>query len=196
MGPQVQVHPLTPERWDDFVRLLGPSGVGGCWCMYFRLPGKQWSEQCRDKGEANRAALKAIVDEGRVPGLLAYLGDEVVGWVSVAPRQEFGRVERSRTTKPVDDAPVWSVVCFYIDRHHRGQGVASALLEGAVDHVRSQGGRLVEAYPVDDTATRFDNSAAYYGLLSMFTRAGFDEVARRSPRRPVVRRTVRPKRRT
>ena len=193
----IEVRPLTPDRWDDLVELFGERGAyGGCWCMYFRL-GSEFQEGARDHGRKNRAAMQRIVRARRVPGLLGYLDGRPVGWVSVAPRQEFGKIERARSTRPVDDRPAWSIVCFYIDRRHRGRGVASALLRAAVDHARANGARLVEAYPVDPKRrAKIPNSEAYYGVVPMFEAAGFREVERRIPWRPIMRRALRPPRRS
>jgi GNAT superfamily N-acetyltransferase len=188
----LEIHPVTPGRWGDLERLFGPRGAGGCWCMWFRLRSKDFDAQAR---EGNRRALKGIVEERRVPGLLAYREGRPVGWVSVAPREEFGRIERSPTLKPVDDKPVWSVVCFYIDRAERGEGVARRLLDAAVDHAARNGATLVEAYPEIPRKDRMPASLAYRGVLSMFERAGFREVARRG-QRPIVRRAVRPRARS
>ncbi|MBI4730053.1 MAG: GNAT family N-acetyltransferase [Acidobacteria bacterium] len=137
------------------------------------------------KGAGNRRALKRIVDSGRVPGLLAYVGGRPVGWCSVAPREEFGRLERSRTLARVDDCSVWSIVCFFVDRAHRGEGVGSALLRAAVRHATRRGARIVEGYPVEG-GTRAPATASYMGLRSMFEEAGFREVARRGAR-PIMR---------
>jgi len=182
----VKVFPLTPARWDDLVELFGPNGAcAGCWCMWWRLTQTQFN---RDAGAANRKALKEIVDEGRVPGLLAYLDGKPVGWCSVAPREEYGRVVRSRTLRSVDDQPVWSIVCFYIDRAHRKRGVAKALIESAVNYASKRGAKIVEGYPLDPDAASVTSSSAYVGTLPMFREAGFDEVARRSKGRPIMRR--------
>ncbi|MBI4261244.1 MAG: GNAT family N-acetyltransferase [Actinobacteria bacterium] len=161
--------------------------------MYFRLRGSEFSAGTRDRGRGNREAMRGIVADGGEPGLLAYRDGEPVGWVSVAPREQLGRIERSPTTRPIDDRPVWSVVCFYIHRSHRSSGVGTELLRAAVDHARDRGARIVEGYPYDP-GRRVPNSEAYYGLPSMFEAAGFAEVARRSPTRPIMRRGVRPRR--
>ena len=154
--------------------------------MWWRMPSKDFD---RAGGPAKREALREVTRR-TVPGLLAYRGGEAVGWVSVAPREEFGRIERSRTLARVDDRPVWSIVCFYIPRSERGQGVGKALLQGALDQVRSRGGGLVEAYPIDTSDGRRPSAEIYTGTLRMFEAAGFREVARRG-RRPIVRRRVR-----
>ncbi len=176
------MHPVTPDRWHDVVALFGPSGAwGGCWCMFPILS----SHEFQANGNAgNKAAMAARVAAGPAPGLLAYAGDQPVGWVAVGPREGYGRIQRSWVTKPVDDVPVWSVVCFVIDRRHRGQGVATALLDAAVEFARSHGAIAVEGYAKDGhTADEF----AWMGPVSLFTRAGFAEIARRSPTRPVMR---------
>ena len=157
--------------------------------MWWRVDRKTWNA---GKGEGNRAAFRAVVEGGAVPGLIAYDGEAPVGWVALAPRDDYPRLDRSRNLARVDDAEVWSVSCFFVKRSHRGQGLTGRLLEAALDHVRENGGRLVEAYPVDP-AGRAGDAFVYTGLLSTFTRAGFREVARRSPTRPVMRKEVRPR---
>ncbi len=126
----IEIYPLTPERWDDLAALFGKSGAfSGCWCMYWRMPSKAFSAS---NGQQNRAALHVLAGQERSPGLLAYLDGQAVGWVAVGPRPDFPRLERSRVIKPVDDTPVWCVVCFFVHRRHRGGGVAQALLRAAV----------------------------------------------------------------
>jgi ribosomal protein S18 acetylase RimI-like enzyme len=187
----VKVRPVTPARWNDLVSLFGwdRGAYSGCWCMWFRVTQQEFSRGApRGGAPGNRAAMKRLVSTGGVPGLLAYLDGRPVGWVSVAPRAQFGRIERSPVTKPLDDEPgVWSVVCWYIDRHHRGRGIGSALLEAAVAHAKRKGARVIEGYPIDPKHRRPSNAEAFPGLVSMFRAAGFQEVARRSPGRPVMR---------
>ena len=187
-SPRLVVKPVTPARWTDLETLFGPRGAcAGCWCMWWRLPRAEWNAG-REGG--NRRALRRLVVSGGVPGLLAYAGGEPVGWCAIAPRREYPRLARSRTLAPVDDRPVWSVTCFFVRRGWRGRGITRALVGAAVEHVRRRGGRMVEAYPVDP---RSATAAAwlYTGLASTFRRAGFREVARRSPTRPIVRKAVR-----
>ena len=142
------------------------------------------------RSAGNRAALKALVDAGHPPGLIGYEGRTPVGWVSLGPREEFLRLERSIVMKPVDDKPVWSIICFVVPAEHRGRGIARALLRGAVDYARRRGAALVEAYPVDKRG-RSNDIDMWFGSKSMYDRAGFTEVARRKPARPIVRRRVR-----
>jgi len=177
----------TPERWPDvqaIFRSKGCSVARGCWCMFYRRSGTALGGVSRAK--ANRAALKALVDAGRTPGLIAYRGKAPVGWVSLAPREELAKLERSPVMKPVDDKPVWSIVCFVVPSEYRGQGVARALLQGAIAYAGKKGATLIEAYPVDK-ADRSKDDAMWFGAKSMYDHAGFKEVARRKPTRPVVR---------
>jgi GNAT superfamily N-acetyltransferase len=131
--------------------------------------------------------MEAIVRSGEVPGLLAYLEAEPIGWCSIAPRETFPVLDRSPVLKRVDDQPVWSIVCFYINRKYRRSGLTRLLIEAAIDYSRSQGATIVEAYPVDPDKSRFDSGAAFTGLTDTFRSAGFEEVARRSKRRPILR---------
>lgn len=183
--PALDFYPLTPERWDDLVALFGPRGAcGGCWCMWWRLKHSQFEKQ---KGEENKRALKRIVDSGEVPGLLAYADGHPVGWCSVAPREAFPRLGRSRILKRVDDRPVWSVVCFFVDKPFRRRGVAVRLLEAAVEHAMKHGAMIVEGYPVEPRKASTPDAFAFTGLASAFRKAGFVEVLRRSDTRPIMR---------
>lgn len=138
------------------------------------------------RSEANRAALKALVEAGQVPGLIGYRGEVPVGWISLGPREQFCRLQRSPVMKAVDDKAVWSVVCFVVPSKYRGQGVARALLRGGIAYARKQGATTVEAYPVDKQGRSRDETM-WFGAKSMYDKAGFREVARRKPTRPVVR---------
>lgn len=181
-------HPLTRDRWSDLEKLFGKNGAcGGCWCMYWRLKRSQFLAQ---KGEGNRKALKEIVDSNQIPGILAYSGKEPVGWCSVAPREVFQTLERSRILKRVDDEPVWSVVCFFVAKPFRGKGVTVELLKAVLDHVRNKGDKIVEGYP-NELGTKLPDAFVYTGLASAFCKAGFSEIARRSKSRPIMRCTLR-----
>jgi len=181
----LEIHPLTKERWPDFEHLFGERGAsGGCWCMWWRLTHSEFERQ---KGDPNRAAMKAIVESGEVPGILAYLDGVPVGWCSVAPRDRFPRLGRSRILKPIDDAEVWSIVCFFVDKEYRNRGISVALLRAATEYVRQLGGKIVEGYPVEPKKDPMPAVFAYHGLASAFQKAGFVECARRSETRPIMR---------
>lgn len=180
-----EFHPLTPERWPDLEALFGPRGAcAGCWCMYWRLRRADFDAQ---KGDPNRLNFMAIVKSGEVPGLLAYDTGKPVGWISIEPRSAFPALERSRLLKPVDDQPVWSIVCFFTARSHRRRGLTVALLGAAVEYARQQGALLVEGYPVEPKEGYAPDVFVYTGLASAFRKAGFIEVARPSETRPIMR---------
>jgi len=183
---QYVVKPVTKDRWDDLVELFGPSGAySGCWCMFPRLTGAEFSA---NGNKGNKAAMKKIVARNEVPGLLAYAAGKPVGWISVGPRPVFGRIERSPLFKAVDDQPVWSVVCFFIHRDFRNQGVGKSLLQAAADYARSKGARLLEAYPIDTKGKHWEHGEAsiFMGTQTIFERAGYKVVARRKERRPMM----------
>jgi GNAT superfamily N-acetyltransferase len=185
----LDVKPLELSRWRDLEQLFGERGAcGGCWCMWWRQTAREFAAS---KGEGNRRAMKAIVRSGRIPGLVAYRGGEPVGWISVAPREEFPRLERSRILKPVDGQPVWSVVCFFVARPHRDAGLAKHLLQAAVEHVRKRGGRIVEGYAIEPKEGRTPDLFAYPGPAALYRKAGFKEVCRRSEARPIMRYVIR-----
>jgi GNAT superfamily N-acetyltransferase len=181
----VMVCQLSQERWPDLEKLFGPNGaVAGCWCMWFRQTAAEFDAR---HGEENRQSLKAIVDAGQVPGLLAYVDGQPVGWCAVAPRSEFGRVQRSRILHAPGNEAAWAVVCFFIERRHRRAGIGAALLRAAVDYAVARGARTVEGYPIDARDGHVSSGSAFTGLASMFLAAGFEEVARHSPGRPIMR---------
>lgn len=181
--------PLTADRWADLETLFGERGAcGGCWCMAWRLPKGTWEA---GKGEPNRRAFRAIVKKGPPPGMLAYVGSTAVGWCAVAPRREYVVLERSRVLRPLDDLPVWSVSCFFVQRGFRRRGVSVELLRATVDFVRRQGGSVIEGYPVLPKTGRISDTFAWTGLLRSFLAAGFVEMPRWSDSRPIVRYFIR-----
>jgi GNAT superfamily N-acetyltransferase len=181
----LEFHPLTKQQWPDFEALFGEKGAcGGCWCMLWRLTRQAFEQQ---KGEANRQAMHTIVASGEIPGLLAYSKKQPVAWCSVAPRENFPALERSRVLKKIDDEPVWSISCFFIQKDFRKQGLSVRILEAAVDYVKCQGGRIVEGYPVEPKKGKTADVFAWTGLASFFNKVGFVECARRSGTRPIMR---------
>lgn len=185
---KLTIRPLTPERFGDLEQVFNARGCSvarKCWCMYYRRSGGG-SLPHGAAAQANRAEFKALVDAGQHAGILAYRGAEPVGWLSFGPREDYAKLARSPVMKPVDEQPVWSIVCFVVPSAERGQGVAHALLRGAIEQARARGVRLVEGYPVDK-AGRTEDQNLWFGTKSMFDAAGFEEVARRKPERPIVR---------
>jgi GNAT superfamily N-acetyltransferase len=182
----LEIQPVTPDRWDDLVDLFerrGPRGghrntpAYGCWCMY-------WRDRSLAHGTPKKRALGNLVRRGDEPGLLAYDEGDVVGWVSVAPRETYPVILRSPQYRPQgDDEGVWSIVCFVVDKEARGRGVASALLDGAVEHAREHGARSLEAYPHAKT------NDDYMGSMQLFRRAGFRKL-RDANKRVIVRREL------
>jgi GNAT superfamily N-acetyltransferase len=184
---EITIRPASSDTWTGVEALLSQRGpVHGCWCMYFRQTSK---ENQANWGDSNRRAMKRLVDSGRRPGLVAFRDGRPIGWVSVAPRAEYTRLDRSPVTRQVDEQPVWSLVCLYVSHAHRGTGVARLLVRAAVDYARERGAEFIEAYPVDDTTTSVRADAAYHGVVTLLRSEGFEEVARRRPNRPVMRRS-------
>ena len=184
-----EVHPATKERWDDLVALFDHAVVRTCFCMYYRKTGSGTGV-----GAENRRSMRGLVDRGTIPGLIGYEDGVPVAWISLGPREDYGKLRRSPIMKPVDDRPVWSIVCFFVVPEARDRGLSARMLTAAVDYARSRGIRLLEAYPVDRDERGHPDSM-FFGAKSMYDRAGFREVARRKSTRPVVRRTIRPPRR-
>ena len=181
----LHIEPLTPERWHDFETLFGPRGAcGGCWCMTPRLARAEYE---RGKGEGNRRAMKAILERGEIPGILGYQGEKPVAWCSFGPRENFSWLARSRILRPVDDGPVWSIVCLFIDKACRHQGLSVSMIEAACAFAAMQGAPCVEAYPVEPKNAPMPPVFAYTGIASAYVKAGFREVARRSVTRPIMR---------
>ena len=182
---RVQFHPVTKKRWGDFKALFGERGAcGGCWCMLWRLTRKEFESQ---KGAGNRRAMKTIIEGGKIPGILAFIESQPVAWCSVAPRDHFPALDRSRIHKPIDDLSVWSISCLFVDKQHRRQGLSTQMIRAAVDHVKSKGGSIVEAYPVEPKKDKMPDVFAWTGLASAYTKVGFKECARRSETRPIMR---------
>jgi len=186
--PTLTFHPLTPARWPDVEKLFGERGAcGGCSCMYWRQTRAQFEQR---KGAGNRHAFRKLVNAGAEPGVLAYAYGEPVGWCALAPRSQYVKLENSRVLAPVDERPVWSVVCFFITREWRNRGLSAKLLRAAADFARRRGAKILEGYPVEVRKGRMPDAFVWTGLPGSFLRAGFREVARRSPVRPIMRRTL------
>jgi GNAT superfamily N-acetyltransferase len=189
-GDRVRIVPLTPAHWDAAAGLFGEGGdPKTCWCMFWRLRSKEWS-----MGNARevREGLHRLVDEDRdpAPGLLALHGDRAVGWVSLGPRSDFGRLEHSRVRPRLDDLDVWSIVCFVVSKTERGRGLTTELLEAATGYAIDHGAPSLEAYPVDPGGGRVPAALGYTGLLSTFEAAGFKVVREINSPQATVRRVI------
>jgi GNAT superfamily N-acetyltransferase len=181
----IEYKPLTMSTWKDFEVLFGPRGAcGGCWCMWWRLTSSEFD---RRKGTGNKRSMKRIVRSGDAPGIIGYREGEPIAWCSVAPRESFPRLERSRVLRRIDGQPAWSVVCFYISKRYRRKGISGDMLEAAVRFASTRGARIIEGYPVEPRSGETADVFAHTGLASTFRDAGFREVARRSETRPIMR---------
>lgn len=180
---EFSTRPLTPETWADLETLFAQPGgsiVRGCWCMFYRRSGKL------PRGADNKTAMCELVDNGGQPGLVGYLDGAPAGWISLGPREDYQKLRHSPIMKPVDDAEVWSVVCTYVAKKHRGRGLQHRLLAAAIHWTRDEGVSTLEAYPVDKPERSHDDFM-FFGARSLYEAAGFTEVVRRSPTRVVMR---------
>lgn len=178
--------PLSRKNWALFTELFGERGAcGNCWCMYFRLNKAEFTEGKQNDG--NKNAMKQLVWDNMPTGLLGIYQGRAIGWLAFAPRADFPKLARSRVHKPIDDLPVWSVTCFFIDKDFRRMGVSVAMLKGLIDHAREQKIEVIEAYPTIPTQDVLPDSFVWIGLYKSFEKAGFKVVDRTSKSRPMVR---------
>ena len=177
MNPLSNVIEVRPaDRFDDLAVLLGPKknpDASVCWCLSHRLDSKTNASLV---GPARGEYVRELCGKDVAPGVLAYLGDEPVGWAAVAPRRELP-VARSRMIPTVDSQPVWSIFCVRVRPGYRGRGIAHQLVEGAVEFARDNGAPAVEAVPVDNGAEKVNLTMAFVGFRALFERAGFVKVA-------------------
>ena len=186
----IRFHTATASRWSDLEELFGERGAcGGCWCMFWRVPRKQFDA---GKGAGNKRVLKSIVKAGHKPGIIAYAGKEPIGWCAVAPRETYVGLETSRLLKPVDDRPVWSISCLFIRKPHRRKGLSAKLIRAAVDFAAKHGATVVEGYPAEPSMEQMPDAFLWHGVPSAFRAAGFKEVLRRSQSRPIMRYEIAP----
>lgn len=185
---EIQIIPATSSRFDDVEHALTGGGDGGsCWCQWWMLRNKDFDSTTN---EERRDLLRHDLEAQPASALLAYVDGEAAGWVKVAPRTEQPRLANTRlfqaSPESFDDASVWAITCFVVRREHRGLGLSRALLDAAVEHARTHGARVIEAYPIDTGATKTSPNDLFHGALSSFLDAGFDEVARPKETRPIV----------
>lgn len=185
--PEMEILPLTPERWSDFETLFNSNAVcKGCWCMWWRVRNKEFGALGAD---GLKDAMRTLVHRGVEAGLLAYIDGIPAGWVTVAPRADYVRLSTSKLLAPVDDQPVWSIPCFFIHHDFRHQGLMTKLTNAAVDYAKAHGATIVEAYPYEPDK-KTGPADIYTGVVSSFESAGFKEVARRKATRPIMRKTI------
>lgn len=165
-----ETHPVTPERFEDFADVINRRRrANHCWCLSHRLQ----RAEIEQLGDGSREqAMRRLCEREHPPGVVTYQDGQPVGWCNIGPRAEITRLDRSRLIRPIDDVPVWSIVCVVVRPGHRRHGVTAPLLEGAVSYAESHGAPAVEAYPVDPPG-RMDLTMAFVGTRSMFERAGF-----------------------
>jgi GNAT superfamily N-acetyltransferase len=185
--------PLTPDRVDDFATVANPNRrPSHCWCLSHRLSAREITEL---GGGSREAAFRALCARENPPGVIGYDDGEPVGWCSIGPRSENTRLTQSRLIRPLDDVPVWSIICVVIRGGHRRRGYTTPLINGAVEYAATRGAPAVESYPVDPGSGRIDLTMAFVGTRAMFANAGFevagstDAVASKLPRL-VMRRTL------
>jgi GNAT superfamily N-acetyltransferase len=177
----IQIRPLEPGDWPIIVKLFGDNGAcGGCWCMWPRVPrgGKLWQDL---KGAKNRESFRRLVRAGKVHGLLAFTGDEPVGWCCFGPRQTFPRLDRVRALQHDWSDGTWSIVCFYIPAAWRNRGIAGRLLEAATRRASALGAHTIEGYPAvpNKPPAPLPAAFAWTGVPALFERAGYSELSPR-----------------
>ncbi len=173
---QLTIYPLTSERWSDFERLFGKDGAhGGCWCMWWRVPEDQFERQC---GETNKSAMQEIVNSGKVTGIIAYIDAQPIGWCSLGPREEFPSLHRYWNLDG-DNKNTWSVVCFFIAKPYRRQGVKTQLLKYALEYAVHNGAKVVEGFPIE-AREELTSYSGFTGIESVYRKLGFTEVYRDS----------------
>ncbi|SDB80426.1 Acetyltransferase (GNAT) family protein [Raineyella antarctica] len=172
----ITTHPATEDRFDDLATMLGPKNPDSsvCWCLSHRIDSKTNRSLL---GTARADYVLGLTRRPVAPGILAYDGDDVVGWAAIAPRAELP-FANSRKIPHVDDLPVWSIWCIRVRPGRRGQGISHAALAGAVEYAYELGAPAVEGYPVDNQGQRVDPTMAYVGTRAVFEAAGFELAAR------------------
>jgi GNAT superfamily N-acetyltransferase len=171
---KLTVRDLSPALWPALETLFGPRGAcGGCWCMYWRLEkGERWEDL---QGAPAKRRFKRLVAARKARGAIAFAGNEPVGWIAYGPRRDFPRLDRARTLACPDVGDVWALPCFYIKPGWRDRGVATALLEHALESLRRQGAKIAEGYPVNlKPGQRLPNAFVWTGTRSLFAEAGFE----------------------
>jgi GNAT superfamily N-acetyltransferase len=176
---------LDSTNWKQFEELMGEKGgCGGCWCMVFRLPYKEFQA---NKPDGNKKGMQELVKQGRPLGLIATLKGEPIGWIAMAPREDYSKLEKSRAFKRIDDLPVWSITCFFVKKEYRRKGLSQSLIKGAVDFAKKKKIKTLEAYPAIPYDEKVPAPFLWVGILSSFLNNGFTMVQQNGKSRAMVR---------
>ncbi|TFG61669.1 MAG: GNAT family N-acetyltransferase [Spirochaetales bacterium] len=186
-APGIVVKPLSSGLWPDLETLFGPAGAcSGCWCLWWNVKRAEF-DALGSKGR--KKTFKEMVEAGGVHGLIAYADGRPAAWVRLGPREDFPVLQRSPVLKPLDDEPVWSIVCFFTGAAYRGRGLTKLLIAEACAYARSKGARIIEAYPKDESLKPVSPLEAFTGIMRVFDTLGFNEAARRK-NRPIMRKEL------
>ncbi len=187
---KIETFPLTDQRWKDAMALFGANGgYAGCWCMFWRLDRGDFKKL---RGSGTKEILKGMAKKKQEPGMITYLDNKPVGWCSIGPRENYIALENSRILKRVDEKPVWSIVCFFVDKPARKQGLMVEMLRGAVAYAKKKGAKIIEGYPIDMqteklAGQKLSSYAGYMGIASAFREAGFVEAGCASETQLIMR---------
>jgi GNAT superfamily N-acetyltransferase len=183
---QLTFEPVTKDNWDKFVALFGNRGAcANCWCMFYRL--KQADFKAGKVNDINKSRMKELIREEKPVGIIAIHEGQAIAWCAFAPREDYLKLENSRVHKRIDDKPVWSIPCFFIDKKFRRKGISVTLLKGVIEYARKHKIGIIEAYPTIPTQEKLPDAFAWIGLYKSFERAGFEIVDHKSKSRPMVR---------
>lgn len=187
--PRFTTRRLDAQTWNELEQVLGErGGARGCWCMHWRLSYPEWAE---GQGDGNRKALRKRAEQDPAPGLVGYLDDDPVAWIAFGDRAEYPRMARSPIMRSINDSPGWIISCVFIRPDHRGAGLPLEMIGAACEFASRSGQHIVEAVPVDPAeGQRAGPDNVMTGIASTYRQAGFVEIARPKPDRPVMQRTV------
>jgi len=185
MNDIIKFESLSSSNWQQFEELMGEKGgCGGCWCMWFRLSKKEFET---NKFAGNKKLIKKIVHSHKPTGLIASIGKQPMGWIAFAPREDYIRIENSRSLKRIDDKPVWAITCFFIKKEFRKQGFSSKLIKGVIEHARKKKIKTLEAYPVIPYSDKALAPFLWAGILSSFLENDFTIVQMNGKTKAMVR---------
>lgn len=182
----MNTEPLSLSNWKAFETLFGERGAcGGCWCMAYRMHRKEFV--AGQQAKTHKQAMKKLVRAGKPIGLIGFINGQPAGWCALAPREDLVRFEKSRVHKRIDDLPVWSISCLFVDKKFRNRGVSLEMINAAIAYATRNNIQVIEAYPVNPAKGRLPDAFAWTGLLKTYLEAGFEVVDRTSKARPMVR---------